>query len=323
MAGARPRPGLGRGLSALLGEAGAPPAIAPAAPVAPPAEAGPPRTLPIERIRPMPGQPRRRFDPEAMAELVDSIRAQGVLTPLIVRPKDGAYELIAGERRWRAAQQAQIHELPVVVRELDDEAALQAAIVENTQRADLNAIEEAQGYARLRDEFGHTIEAIARMVSKSRSHVSNLIRMLDLPMSVRAMVEQGRLSAGHARALIGLEEAEALAEEAVERGLSVREVELLAAEARHGPGARAARAQAARGTAAARGGRAAGATATGAVAGHSHDPDIAALEQRLADALGLIVSIGSIGGGEQAMVIYWQDLDQLDMLVARLTGGRM
>ena len=304
---ARPRPGLGKGLSALLGEATAPVAGDPKGPGV--------RLLAIELIAPMPGQPRQRFDPEALAELVASIREHGILTPLLVRPRAGRYELIAGERRWRAAQQAGIHEVPVVVREMDDSTALQAAIVENTQRADLNAIEEARGYQRLHEEFGHSIEAIATLVSKSRSHVSNMLRLLDLPDAVRERVRAGDISAGHARAMIGLRDAVRMAELVVEKGLSVRDVERLAAHEKAG-GAAAHAPDAAPGPASAR------APAPAQAASPRRDPDIEALEARLMTALGLRVRIAS-EAKPRLLSVEWDTLDQLDLVIQRLSGGRV
>ena len=212
--------GLGRGLSALMSDVNLGPAT----------ESAPRRAdarLPVDKLRPNPLQPRKDFDADALQALADSIRQKGVIQPLIVRPVGDAYEIVAGERRWRAAQMAQSHDVPVVIRELDDTEVLEIAIIENIQREDLNAIEEALGLRQLMDRFGHTQEKVAEALSKSRSHVANLLRLLVLPASVQQMVRGGGLSAGHARALIGSENPEALAQRIVSQGLSVRETEAL------------------------------------------------------------------------------------------------
>ena len=221
------RRGLGRGLSALLGEADAT-----AAGEAP--RPGDGRDLPIELIRPNPGQPRRDFAEAELEALASSIRERGVLQPILVRPdpdQPGHYQIVAGERRWRAAQRAGLWDIPVVIRELDDLLTLELAIIENVQRVDLNAIEEALGYRDLVDRFGRTQEDIARIVGKSRSHVANALRLLGLPESVQADLRAGRLSAGHARALAAAPDPAALAHQVLERGLNVRETETLARRA--------------------------------------------------------------------------------------------
>ena len=215
----RKRGGLGRGLSALMDEAATPGAVR--------------MTLPLADIVASATQPRRRFDEVAMDELVESIRARGVLQPILVRPiAGGRYEIVAGERRWRAAAAAQLHEIPVVIRDLDDAAAFEIALVENIQRADLNPIDEAEGYRRLLGEFGHTQEGLAKIVGKSRSHIANLLRLLDLQTDVRELVAVGALSMGHAKALMGAVDPYALAYRAINEGLSVRQVEALARSAR-------------------------------------------------------------------------------------------
>ncbi len=210
-----PRRGLGRGLSALLGEE-------------PQAREAGARQVPVERLHPGRFQPRRRFDEEALDALAQSIAAQGVLQPLLVRPhpdRAGEFEILAGERRWRAAQRAKLHELPVLVRDVSDRDALEFALVENVQREDLNVLEEADGYHRLMSDFGYTQEELAQRVGKSRSHVANILRLIGLPDEVKAMVSDGRISPGHARALLMAKDPVALAREVVRYGMSVRQVE--------------------------------------------------------------------------------------------------
>ena len=199
------------------------------------AGAGEPTRVPIERIRPNPNQPRRDFDERELQDLAASIREKGVIQPLILRPhpvEAGHYEIVAGERRWRAAQMAGVHELPAVVRDLTDTEVLELAIIENIQRADLNPLEEAQGYRQLMDRFGHTQERLAEALGKSRSHIANLLRLLTLPEPVLEMLRAGKLTAGHARALVTARHPEALARQVVERDLSVRQTEQLARERR-------------------------------------------------------------------------------------------
>jgi ParB family chromosome partitioning protein len=217
------RRGLGRGLSALMADVH----------LAGPEQAGSPRKaeqhLPVDKLEPNPQQPRLDFKQDELESLADSIRQKGVIQPLIVRRKQGrdVYEIVAGERRWRAAQLAQLHEVPVVVRDLSDTEVLEVAIIENIQRSDLNAIEEALGFRQLMTRFGHTQEKLAEALSKSRSHVANLLRLLTLPTEVQDLVREGGLSAGHARALIGSPKAAELAAQVVAKGLSVRETERL------------------------------------------------------------------------------------------------
>jgi ParB family transcriptional regulator, chromosome partitioning protein len=289
--------GLGRGLSALLGDS------VPEAPISGGSEGGNTsglRTLPISAMAPHPGQPRRHFDEAALNDLAESIASRGLIQPIVVRPHGHSYQIVAGERRWRAAQRARLHEVPVVVRELSDAETMEIALVENIQRQDLNAIEEAEAYARLIGEFGHTQEALARLVHKSRSHVTNLLRLLDLPQPVRQMVIEGAIEMGHARALIGAPDAERLARVVAEKGLSVRETEKLARDAK--PNAQ----------------RKAGEGSSGA----HRDADIQALERQLGDVLGLNVKIahGAKGG---ALTLAYSTLDQLDMVCQRLTGERI
>lgn len=218
------RRGLGRGLSALLADVNPPATGVSADP------ARPTQVLAVERVQPNPDQPRRAFAPEALDQLAQSIRQKGIVQPLIVRPigQNGQYEIVAGERRWRAAQIAGLHEVPVVVRDFDDVEVLEIAIIENIQREDLNPIEEALAYRQLIDRFGHTQEKLAEALSRSRSHVTNLLRLLTLPASVQGFLTTGALSAGHARALVSAPNPAELAAAVVKRGLSVRETERLA-----------------------------------------------------------------------------------------------
>lgn len=350
----RPR-GLGRGLSALLGETSfghaaprapeppprqetaplqpaayapvEPPAFTPVStytppePVAPPttvtqfptptpsvppetAAALPPtvvaRAIAIDLIQRNPNQPRKRFDEADLAELADSIRSRGVLQPILVRPAPGAagrFEIVAGERRWRAAQRAGLHELPAVVQDLDEVEVLEIGIIENVQRADLNPLEEAQGYQALIDRFGRTQQEIAEVVGKSRPHIANMLRLLGLPDEIQGMVRDGRLSAGHARAILVAPNPVDLARMAIANGLNVREVEKLAAKAkeeRDGPRVR---------------------------AGGDKDADTRALETQIANALGLAVTITHKGETGGKVEISYRTLEQLDDLCRKLSGG--
>jgi ParB family chromosome partitioning protein len=215
--------GLGRGLSALLGDSGATPAAG---------ASRPQRHLPIGQLEPSPLQPRRHFDPDELESLAESIRSNGILQPLLVRvhpTRPGMHEIVAGERRWRAAQIAKLHEVPVLERQISDREVLELAIVENVQRNDLSALEEAQGYRRLIDEFARSQEDLARQVGKSRAHIANTLRLLKLPDAVQALLQAGKLSAGHARALLAAADPEALAQRVIALGLSVRQTEALAA----------------------------------------------------------------------------------------------
>jgi ParB family chromosome partitioning protein len=288
---AQPRRGLGRGLSALLGEATR------EEPVGPNGERSTGvQTIPVASITPHPGQPRRHFDDAALAELAESIAARGLIQPLVVRPHGSGFQIVAGERRWRAAQRARLHEVPVIVRDFDEAETLEVALVENIQREDLNAIEEAEAYRRLIKDYGHSQEELGKFVHKSRSHIANLIRLLDLPGSVRDAVADGRLSMGHARALITAPDPAALAEEVIRRGLSVRETENLARGAKPGGGKRP--------------------PANGNGGGNA---DIEALERQLGDMLGLKVRIAHTGTGGTVSLAY-SSLDQLDMICQRLSG---
>ncbi|REC57757.1 ParB/RepB/Spo0J family partition protein [Rhodosalinus sediminis] len=291
--------GLGRGLSALMADIGPEEERTPDAPAPRPTT-----TVPIDRIAPNPDQPRRTFGEEELAELAKSIAARGILQPLIVRPdpeKPGHYQIVAGERRWRAAQRAQVHDVPVIERELSDLEVLEVAIIENIQRADLNPVEEAAGYRQLLEKFGHTQDQLAEALGKSRSHIANAIRLLKLPDEVQAMARDGSLSAGHARALITASDPVALARTVAMKDLSVRETEALvrkgAAEAKGAGGAERRK----------RGGE--------------KDADTRALESDLSAMLGMKVAIEHKAGAESGkLVIEYPDLDQLDALCNKLSG---
>lgn len=292
----RKRPsGLGRGLSALLGDTAREQPVSGEAPRSPGVQ-----LLPVASIRPHPGQPRRHFDDAALDDLAASIATRGLIQPIVVRARDEGWQIVAGERRWRAAQRAQLHEVPAIVRELSDAETLEIAIVENIQREELNAIEEAEAYKRLSEEFGHTQDALGKLVNKSRSHIANLLRLLELPEQVRISVAQGALSMGHARALITASDPEALSADVIRRGLSVRETERLARAAK--PGSRKGQAQRS------------GAASAGA------DADILALERQLGDMLGIKVRIEDNGVHGGAVNLHYSSLDQLDMICQRLSG---
>ncbi len=299
---AKPR-ALGRGLGALLGETRREEALVQAGRDADAAAGF--ALLAVARIEPHPDQPRRRFDEGPLAELAASIAARGVIQPVIVRPLgEGRYQLVAGERRWRAAQLAQVHEIPALIRDLEEREVTALALIENLQREDLNPIEEARAYARLSEGLGGetlTQAEIAKMVDKSRSHVANLQRLLTLPDPVVAMVEDGRLSMGHARALVGVDNAVELAGNVVAKGLSVREVErLVRRRPRENAAPRRARA---------------GRDGTDAA-------DIAAVQGHLEEFLGLAVRINADADPRSgAVTIRYRTLDQLDLICQRLTGG--
>lgn len=289
--------GLGRGLSALLAD------VAPAEDhQAAGAQRQPDGTqaLPIELIRPNPNQPRRRFGEKELEDLTASIRERGVIQPLIVRPhptQSGAYEIVAGERRWRAAQRAGLHALPALVRELDDTEVIELAIIENVQRTDLNPVEEALGYRQLMDRFGHTQERLAEGLGKSRSHIANLLRLLTLPEAVLVYLREGRLTAGHARALVTSPDPLALAKHVIERDLSVRQTEQLSRQMQTGPLRAGTRRQ-----------------------GAAKDADTRALEADLAAALRLKVVIDHRPGGQVGELrIRYSTLEELDGLCQLLT----
>jgi ParB family transcriptional regulator, chromosome partitioning protein len=277
---------LGRGLASLIGDMGAETNTAPSERVRSQ------RRVPIEFIRPNPRNPRREFSIPQLDELANSIKERGIIQPVAVRPVRGAndaYEIIAGERRWQAAQRAGLHEIPVVVLDVSDVEALELAIVENVQREDLNALEEAAGYQSLIDEFKYHQDDIAKVVGKSRSHVANMLRLLKLPEFVKAAIRSGQFSAGHARALIGYPEPERLARQIIERGLNVRQVEALARNQ----------------------------SKAKARAPRQKEADTVAMEKQVSDALGLAVTVdyGSNGG---AVHIKYRTLDQLRDVVRRL-----
>jgi len=283
---------LGRGLAALIGDVGEESSVA---------DSGrKPRRAPIENLRPNPRNPRRLFTDVELDELSDSIRERGIIQPIVVRALQGDnFEIIAGERRWRAAQRAGLHEVPVAIIEANDAQSLEFAIIENVQRADLNPIEEASGYLALMDDFNRTQDEVAQIVGKSRPHVANTIRLLKLSEPVKQLVRSGKISAGHARLLLGQPNAEQIAQEIIEKGLSVRQLEAdmrkeSVAEVRD----------------AVREAKGSGAT---------KDPDTRALEKRLSDALGLDVSVDHRGEGGTLRIKY-RNLEQLDAVLRKLGG---
>lgn len=294
---AKKRPmGLGRGLSALLGE------IEQEQPVGNDVVPGDGiRMVAVADLTPMKGQPRKYFDEAALDELAQSIADRGLLQPIVVRaapPGIQGYQIVAGERRWRAAQRAQIHQVPVIIKEFDDRTALEIALIENIQREQLNAIEEGQTYDRLISYYGHSQEALGRIVNKSRSHIANLIRLRDLPPKVQDLVAEGQLSMGHARALLTATNPEALASDIIRNNLSVRQVESLV-----------------------RDGKATGKTKRKSSA-KEVDPDIVLIESQLSDLLGLKASIDHQGNRGSVTVSY-SSLEQLDMICMRLSGERI
>jgi ParB family transcriptional regulator, chromosome partitioning protein len=280
---------LGRGLAALIGDMDAETSVE-----RPRGQ----RRVPTASLRPNPRNPRRVFSNTELDELVASLRERGIIQPIIARPVQGAadlFEIIAGERRWRAAQRAGLHDVPVVIVEASDAEALQLAIIENVQRADLNPLEEAEGYRALIEEFGNSQDEIAKIVGKSRSHVANTLRLLKLPETIKSYIHAGKLSAGHARMLIGQPDAERLAEEVVARGLNVRQVESIARDAA-GKGGKARRAMR---------------------RGSAKSANVVALEKRISDALGLAVSINESKRGG-VLTIRYRSFEQLDEVLRRL-----
>jgi ParB family chromosome partitioning protein len=273
---------LGRGLASLIGEpSSARPAIAPE---------GEQRLVQTAELRPSQFNPRKDFRDEELAELAESIRAKGLVQPIIVRPVDGGgYEIVAGERRWRAAQKAGLHKVPVIARELSDKEVLELAIIENVQRADLNAIEEATGYRELIERFGYSQEQLSDIIGKSRSHVANTLRLLRLPEGVRTLVQEGKLTAGHARALVGRDDAQALAKRIIDEGLNVRAVEAIV-QGEDGDGSSSASGRRVR----------------------EKDPDTRAFERELRDLLDLSVEIKRGAGESGNLIIKYANFEQLD-----------
>ena len=276
--------GLGRGLSSLMGDA---------KDISIKTESSNQETkIPISNLKPSPSQPRRLFDKNSINELAESIKSKGLVQPILVRPspkEPGTYEIIAGERRWRAAQIAQLHEVPAVVRKLDDVEALEIAIIENVQRSDLSPIEEAAGYKRLIENHGHTQEVLAEIVGKSRSHIANIIRLLGLPQSIQDMISEGKISSGHARAIMNSAFPEQLAEKIVNENLSVRAAEDLAKQRK--PGVKKVKLK---------------------------DPDTIDLENNLTAKLGLNVLIDHKGKKGGSIKIEYKSLDQLELVTAKL-----
>jgi len=294
----RPAKGLGMGLQALLGEAARPSAASAEAS----AGRGGVREIEIARIRPNPNQPRVQFDEEALDELADSIRERGVLQPILLRPEGEDYLIIAGERRWRAAQRARLHAIPAIVRDIDESTTAELALIENIQRLDLNPLEEAEGYRQLIQRHGHTQDDVGRIVHKSRSHVANLLRLLDLPEFVRQSLLKGDISMGHARAVATAEDPDELTRVIIAKGLSVRQAEDWTRRERNrpGPGVDI--------------GRASARNAAKAV-----DADLDSLQRQLGDILGLKVQVSHKGQGG-AVTLHYSSLDQLDMICQRLSG---
>ena len=292
MSAERPAKGLGKGLSALLGDA------RPAATGTPSPSPGGVREIEISRVRPNPNQPRMLFGDESLNELAQSIAERGVLQPILLRPTDDGFEIVAGERRWRAAQRARLHTIPAIVREIDAAATAELALIENIQREDLNPIEEAEGYRQLIERHGHKQDDVAKLVNKSRSHVTNLLRLLNLPEMVRQSLMKGDISMGHARAVATAEDPEALTREIVAKGLSVRQAERLASKVRPGAGIDIARASARNNPA---------------------EQDRLALERQLSEMLGVKVHVVHKGQGG-SVTLHYTSLDQLDMICQRLSG---
>ena len=281
---------LGRGLASLIGEQNAPQPRLPSE--------GVQRVVPVDQLTAGELNPRQEFREDELTELADSIRQKGLVQPLIVREHagDGGYEIVAGERRWRAAQRAGLHMVPVIVRSLDDQEVLELAIIENVQRSDLNAIEEACGYRELIDRFAYTQDKLSDVIGKSRSHLANTLRLLKLPLRVQTMVREGQLSAGHARALIGRDDAEELAERIIDQDLNVREVEALVQAmdlAREQPPMRRIR---------------------------EKDADTRAFEQELTQVLGLKVEVKRGSGESGTLAIKYSNFDQLEFIRERLAG---
>jgi len=276
--------GLGRGLSSLMGDTDTQNNTAP--------KSSSETTISIAKLRPSPLQPRRVFDKNSINELADSIKSKGLVQPILVRPSnanEGEYEIIAGERRWRAAQVAQLHEIPAVIRNLNDTESLEIAIIENVQRSDLSPIEEAAGYKKLMESYNHTQEQLSEVVGKSRSHIANIIRLLSLPQSIQDMISQGSISSGHARAIMNSAFPEQLAEKIINENLSVRATEALVKEKKDGP-----------------------------KKVKLKDPDTVDLEKKLTDILGLDVTISHRGKQGGSLKVTYKSLDQLELVTKKL-----
>jgi ParB family transcriptional regulator, chromosome partitioning protein len=298
----RKKMGLGRGLDALLGEVSLERSAGKVAGGGVPGAALASEglvTIATADIHPNPAQPRRHFAEDSLEELAQSLKRHGMIQPILVRPHGSGYQIVAGERRWRAAQRAQLHQVKAIVRELSDEETLEIALIENIQRKDLNPIEEAEAYRKLCTDFGHSQNELAAIVEKSRSHVANMMRLLELPTLVRELVIEGQLSMGHARALLASEDAVRLAAVVVKQGLSVRQTEALVKK--NNAGARVTAGKSPR------------------VEAAGNDADIRAVESHLGDLLGLKVKIAH-KGTTGSVTFDYRSLDQLDMLCQRLTG---
>lgn len=289
-----PNRGLGRGLSSLMSDVAAPNDPKPAGNAID-------RAIPVDQIYPNPDQPRRTFDDQAMDDLTASIAEKGIIQPLIVRERpsaNGKYEIVAGERRWRAAQRAQLHEVPVIVRAFSDLEVLEVAIIENIQRSDLNAVDEAAGYKQLMEKFGRTQEEMGTALGKSRSYIANSVRLLTLPDTVLSYLADGRLSAGHARTLVGHPDAEKLAAEIVKKGLSVRNAEKLVKSTKFS------------------------APKKKTIRASTKDADTIQIESDLSAQLGMKVNIDHAAGKENGQVVlHYRDLEQLDDVLRLLSGG--
>ena len=278
---------LGRGLAALIGDDTSEEAVV--------QDARSLRHVPVELLHPNPNNPRKHFAEEDLESLAKSLKDKGLLQPLVVRPRaDGSFEIVAGERRWRASQRAGIHELPVLIRELDDRETLEIALIENIQRSDLNALEEARAYRQLMDQYNYTQQQLADSIGKSRSHIANTMRLLSLPEAIQHQIENGKLTAGHARSLVATEYPAEMADQIIKLGLTVREAEDLARKNSAAPNVKS--------------------------FGSDKDADTRALEKTLTEALGLSTSIKHKGAGGGSVQISYKSLDQLDDVIRKLTA---
>jgi ParB family transcriptional regulator, chromosome partitioning protein len=277
---------LGRGLAALIGDDTSEESVI--------QDIRSLRHVPVELLHPNPNNPRKHFAEEELENLAKSLRDKGLLQPLVVRPRtDGGFEIVAGERRWRASQRAGLHDIPVLIRELDDKETLEIALIENVQRSDLNALEEARAYRQLLEQYDYTQQQLADAIGKSRSHIANTMRLMSLPESIQQQIEEGSLTAGHARSLIATEQPEELASKIIKLNLSVRQAEDLARGQSH---------------------------KTHKAIKHEKDADTKAIEKTLSDALGLGVAVNHKGDAGGAVQINYKSLEQLDEIVRRLTG---